>query len=260
MFRPSSEPVPPADPVTGALLDAALAVVRSGAQLTVAAVAARAGVSRGSVYRRWADGEALLDALVATGRLQAHPQAGPQARERILDAVGELLGRQGLSSTTIEDVARKADVGAVTVYRHFVDRTGLFRAFVAERTPRRLTGSFAPSGDPVADLTQLTQETLLFARDYRGLFLLLWSTEPEAVALLSLFRKGPESVRAMVARAVEAVAPDPTGRSLVAFQGLLLAFAWKGPVDVDEEARFLVTTFLHGVPRCAGPRASSPRS
>jgi AcrR family transcriptional regulator len=254
MSRPPAPASPSDDPVTGALLDAALAEVRSGAEPTVAAVAARAGVSRGTVYRRYADREALLEALVSTGRLQAHPQAGPQARERILDAVGELLGRRGLSATTIEDVARKAEVGPVTVYRHFGDRSGLFRAFVAERTPRRLATATAPGGDPVADLTQLTRETLLFAREYRGLFFLLWSTEPEAVALLSSSRKGTGSVRAMVARAVNAVAPDPTGRSLTAYTGLLLAFAWNGPVDVDAEARFVVTSFCHGVPHASGRR------
>jgi AcrR family transcriptional regulator len=247
--RTPSRSVPPDDPVTGELLDAALAVVRSEEQLTVAAVAARAGVSRGTVYRRWADREALLGALVATGRLEEQPQAEPQARARILDAVGELLGRQGLSATTLEDVARKAGVGAVTVYRHFGDRGGLFRAFVAERTPRRLAKPDAASGDPVADLTRFTRETLLFAREYRGLFLLLWSAEPEAVALLASLRMGPETVRAVMARAVEAIAPDPSGWNLRAFHGLLLAFAWNGPVDPDEEARFIVRTLLHGVRR-----------
>jgi AcrR family transcriptional regulator len=248
-FRGRPRPVPATDPATGALLDAALAVVRSGDPLTVAAVAALARVSRGTVYRRWAGREALLDALVATGRLPGHPAAGPQARERILDAVGDLLGRQGLSATTLEDVARKAGVGAVTVYRHFGDRSGLFRAFVAERTPRRLATTAGSGGDPVADLTLLTRETLLFAREYRGLFLLLWSPEPEAVALLADSRKGTDTVRRMMARAVDAVAPDPTGRNLVAYLGLLLAFAWNGPVEVDEEARFVVKAFLHGVSR-----------
>ena len=229
------------------LLGAALAVVRSGEQPTVAAVAAKAGISRGTVYRRFADREAVLEALVATGRIEAHPAAEREARERILDAVGELLGRQGLSATTIEEVARKAEVGAVTVYRHFGDRHGLFRAFVAERTPRRLAATKAASGDPVADLTTLTRETLAFARDYRGLFRLLWSPDPEAAELLASVRDGSPSVRSMMARAVNAVAPDPSGRNLLAYLGLTLAIAWTGPVDVDEEARFVVQTFLHGV-------------
>ena len=46
---------------------------------------------------------------------------------------------------------------------------------------------------------------------------------------------------------VNAVAPDPSGRNLLAYLGLTLAIAWTGPVDVDEEARFVVQTFLHGV-------------
>jgi AcrR family transcriptional regulator len=247
--RPPQGPGSPDDATTSSLLDAALAVVRSGADLTIAAVAARTGVSRGTVYRRYADREALLCALVATGRLEEAPLAGRDARERILDAVGVLLGRQGLGAMTIEDVAQEAETGTVTVYRHFGDRDGLLHAFVAERSPRRLATSAVPSGDPVADLTVLTRETLTFVRDNRGLFLLMLSQDPEAVAMLAPFRKSSTSVRAMIAAAVSAVAPDATGRNLLAYIGLLLAVSWAGPVDVEEDARFIVTTFLHGVPR-----------
>lgn len=249
MSRRTPQPLFPKDGSRDPLLAAAFSVVSSGAPLTVSAVAAEAGVSRGTVYRRFADRDALMAALVATGLLPEVPHAAPDARERILDAVGGLLGRQGLSTTTLEDVAREAKVGPVTVYRHFGDRMGLFRAFVAERTPRRLVTSVETSGDPVADLTALTRESLAFARDYRGLFLLMLSPDPEAAALLATLRKGTTSVREMMTRAAHAVAPDPTGRTVAAYMGILVAIAWMGPKDVDEDARFVVSTFLHGVAR-----------
>lgn len=241
---------PKEDAVAVALLDAALALHVEGSPPSLAAVAARAGVSRGTVYRRYADRDALLAALVATGRLAAAPPAERQARERILDAVAALLARQSLGETTLEHVAQEAQVGVVTVYRHFGDRGGLLRAFVAERTPRRLGASLRASGDPEADLRTLTRESIAFVRRYRGLMQLAWSTDPEAVALFAEVREGSTSVRELIGRAIDALAPDPSGRSRTAFYGLLLAVAWAGAAEPDDDAAFVIATFLRGV----GPR------
>lgn len=243
-------PKPP--PITDdALLDAAAGLVRSGAALTVAAVAAQAGVARGTVYRRWTDRDALVAALVATGRLAAEPQPEPDARERLLDAFGVLLRRQGLSGTTLDDVAREAGVGVVTVYRRFGDRRGLLQAFVAERTPRRLVASLpaTTAQAPEADILQLTRESLAFVREYGDLFRLAESRDPEAAALLAEIREGSTSVRALTERMIDGFFPDPTGRTVQAFYGILLAVAWGGTGTVEDDARFVVSTFLHGVSR-----------
>ncbi len=46
-------------------------------------------------------------------------------RERILEAALELFIRQGIRKTSIDDVADRAGVTRVTVYRHFSDRQQL---------------------------------------------------------------------------------------------------------------------------------------
>lgn len=240
----------PSDP--DPLLDAAAALVRRGEPLSVAAVAAEAGVARGTVYRRFADREALAAALLASGRVAAAPGAEPDARERILDAVAVVLQRKGLAATTLEEVAREAGVGAVTVYRRFGDRRGLLQAFVAERTPRRLVADLRTdgSGDRDAGLLRLAEESIRFFREYRELFLLSFSADPEARALVAEARGGPStSVRELTARYLAAWFPDPTGRTLAAFNGLTMSVAWSGTGEPAEDAAFVVATFLHGVSR-----------
>lgn len=246
---------PPKRSAAGAdpLLDAAAALARRGAALSVAAVARAAGVSRGAVYKRFAGRDALVAALAASGRAPAVTPP-PDARARILDAVGRVIQRSGLAATTLDAVAREAGVGAVTVYRRFTDRKGLLRAFVAERTPRRLADelAFDGSGDRDAGLFQLARETVAFVREHRALVAMMFSADPETQALLAEWRAGPTSVRALTQRFLDAHFPDPSGRTVLAFWGITLSLAWSAAGPVDDDARFIVETFLRGVAR---PRA-----
>lgn len=82
-----------ADRNVQAILDAAEELLRTQAPVTIAAVAAQAGVSRVTVYSHFATGEALLEAVVeravghATAALAAaDPQTGPA-----LDALARLV-------------------------------------------------------------------------------------------------------------------------------------------------------------------------
>lgn len=53
-----------------------------------------------------------------------------QRADRILDAAATLLVRWGFRKTTIDDVAREANVGKGTIYLHWRDKNELFRAAV----------------------------------------------------------------------------------------------------------------------------------
>lgn len=48
----------------------------------------------------------------------------------ILDAAYTLFLEFGLRKTTMEDVAKRANIGRITVYRHFADKPALFQAVV----------------------------------------------------------------------------------------------------------------------------------
>jgi AcrR family transcriptional regulator len=51
-----------------------------------------------------------------------------ETRQRIVDATIELHELQGAAQTTISEIAKRAGVGRVTVYRHFADEEQLFAA------------------------------------------------------------------------------------------------------------------------------------
>jgi AcrR family transcriptional regulator len=63
-----------------------------------------------------------------TYTLKARAQRQDETRQRIVDAAVELHQTIGPDATTITDVAERAGVGRVTVYRHFPDELALLRA------------------------------------------------------------------------------------------------------------------------------------
>jgi AcrR family transcriptional regulator len=69
--------------------------------------------------------------------------------ERILDAALELGAASGLRHLTMDDVARRAGVGRVTVYRRFGDRARLVDA-LAVRECRRCLATLAGAPDPAS--------------------------------------------------------------------------------------------------------------
>jgi len=77
--------------------------------------------------------------------------------ERILDAALALAAASGIRHLTMDDVARRAGVGRMTVYRRFGEREGLVEALSVREVRRCLTdldaaiGPGAPVADQVAD-------------------------------------------------------------------------------------------------------------
>lgn len=66
-------------------------------------------------------------------------------RARLLDVAYEVFAAEGLA-VPIDEIARRAGVGAGTVYRHFPTKEALFRAIIAARL-ERLTERAAVVGD-----------------------------------------------------------------------------------------------------------------
>src|SRR5437763_6993684 len=56
-------------------------------------------------------------------------------RERILNAAEEVFGKRGESAST-EEVARLANVGIATVFRHFPTKAALLEAVLVQRFDR----------------------------------------------------------------------------------------------------------------------------
>lgn len=94
---------------------------------SISRIATRAGVSRATFYRHFGSRERLLKAI------RREPPV--PARERILEAAAELLGRGGLHSFSMEELATAAGVSRATVYRLFPSKAALFGEIVRHYSP-----------------------------------------------------------------------------------------------------------------------------
>ncbi|MFI6600310.1 TetR/AcrR family transcriptional regulator [Nonomuraea sp. NPDC050536] len=72
------------------------------------------------------------------GRPPQDPARQLERAHRILDAVGELILRWGYDKTTIDDVAKQADVAKGTIYLHWKTRDELFAALLRRERVRML--------------------------------------------------------------------------------------------------------------------------
>jgi AcrR family transcriptional regulator len=89
------------------------------ATISVDDIAAQAGVSRATFYRLFDSRADLLDELGLEPDLAA--------RERILVAAGELVGRHGLAALSMDELAAAAGVSRASLYRLFPGKAALFR-------------------------------------------------------------------------------------------------------------------------------------
>jgi AcrR family transcriptional regulator len=66
--------------------------------------------------------------MARTYQLRARAERQDETRQRIVEAAIELHQTLGPDATTVTDIAERAGVGRVTVYRHFPDEAALFAA------------------------------------------------------------------------------------------------------------------------------------
>ena len=120
------------------ILDAAVRLIETRPEeFTMARVAAEAGLSRATVYRRFGSAEGLRSALRSAGVATA-PCDRSDPRARVLDAALAEFTRAGVHGATIQGIAERAGVSPMTVYNHFDDKEGLVFALISERGPSSL--------------------------------------------------------------------------------------------------------------------------
>ncbi|GGV04155.1 TetR family transcriptional regulator [Streptomyces litmocidini] len=141
------------------------------------------------------------------------------ARERILEATGELLATKDALAIPTRAICDRAKVGMPEIYRQFGDKQGLltavadigFARFLAEKRRNPLTG------DPVADLSAAWDSHVAFALRnphlYRLMFTPTGDAKPQAI----------KEAQAILLRAVERcrdagrlrMSPELAGRSIL---------------------------------------------
>lgn len=89
--------------------------------------------------------------------------------DRLLAVAREVFTEQG-ADASLRDVARRADVGLGTLYRHFPNREALLEALLRSgfSALTAKADELHPSGDPAAALIAWLHETIAFTHEYRG--------------------------------------------------------------------------------------------
>jgi AcrR family transcriptional regulator len=128
------------------------------------------------------------------------PPAAPRdsTDDRILDAALRSFETFGLRRTSMEDVARQAGLGRVTLYRRFRSRDALVGAVIL-REANRFLAELDARVAPLETLAERAEEGFVFTvramREHRLVTRLL-ATEPEAVLPYLTIEGGPLLVAA----------------------------------------------------------------
>jgi AcrR family transcriptional regulator len=109
------------------VVTAARRACADGQQPTMEGFAAAAGVAVRTLYRLFGSRQALLREAGCT--------PAPTARELILEAALELVGRHGLAELSMDQVALAAGVSRATLYRLFPGKSALFGGLVQAYSP-----------------------------------------------------------------------------------------------------------------------------
>lgn len=116
-----------------AALRAAEELGKDVADVPVTVIAARAGVSRSTLLRRFGGSRAALDEAVRARGID--PGGAPPVRTRALDAAASLIADNGLASATLEAIAARADCSLQSLYAIFGTRNELLRAVFERHSP-----------------------------------------------------------------------------------------------------------------------------
>lgn len=136
-------------------------------------------------------------------RLRRRAESQDRTRQKIVDAAIDLHQAKGLAATTMSDIAARARVGKVTVYRHFPDEAALVGACSGQyfqRHPLPDLGGWQSIEDPVERLRGGLRDTYRYHRE----------TEPMMTRIMAEARDLPvmEPYHAHWRRAAEILA-DP---------------------------------------------------
>lgn len=193
-------------------------------------------------------------------------QGAPSARERILDAALESFAEKGFSGTSTKEIARRAKVNEVTIFRQFRSKRALFAAVISEKSPV-LEIADRVSLDtrrPVEELLANNVRTVLrMLRANRHMYFVVlgdaWrQPKMRNLAYEEIVKKGVELVAALMKGLMDAgkirrMDPEIAARTLmgaVQFHFLTTEIMGGGPPSPDEEERMVrgfVSIFLNGV-------------
>lgn len=194
------------------------------------------------------------------------PGGAAKTRDKILNAALELFAEKGFSASTTKEIARRAKVNEVTIFRQFRSKRALFAAVVAERSPMlpiRERVSTDPSGSVDELLLGNVRVVLKMLRSNRHQFYIMMGDawrQPKirTVAYDESIKKGLEFVAALMKglmdagkmRRMDPMIPARTLMGAVQFYFLTTEILGEGTPEAHEEERIIrgfVSVFLDGM-------------
>lgn len=188
------------------------------------------------------------------------------ARERILDSALEAFAEKGFSGTSTKEIAKRAKVNEVTIFRQFRSKRALFAAVISERSPvLGIAGKVSfDTGSPVEELLANNVRTVLrMLRANRQVYFVVlgdaWrQPKMRSVAYEEVVKKGVGMVAGLMRALMDAgkirrMDPEVAAKTLmgaVQFHFLTTEIMGEGSPGPDEEERMVrgfVSIFLNGM-------------
>lgn len=135
----------------------------------------------------------------------------PRKDEQILCAAGRLFMAQGLKGTSMEQIAREANVSKLTLYRRYPDKASLFTDIIAERcqhyVPEDLFEANGSSAEEALTRFGIAFLSLITNRDSTNLGRVLAEESSHNSELCKLFfSHGPARIKKGLANLMEELA------------------------------------------------------
>jgi AcrR family transcriptional regulator len=134
-----------------------------------------------------------------TQREQARPQAS-HTREKIMAAALAVFSDKGFHGATVDEIADYAGLGKGTVYRHFVNKQGLFTELIRSKVAeleKAVTAAVDPEGDVLEIIETYLRTYFAFFDHNRDLYRVLiqeqsdFGAEVKALYIGNILRKVP---------------------------------------------------------------------
>lgn len=124
-----------------------------------------------------------------------------ETRQKLIDAVGRILTRDGFKQLGINTVAKEAGVSKVLIYRYFENFNGLLHAFAEQQEFWMSEGSFFPEFTEAGGIEELREATTKLFQNL--LSVLLKNKELQEVKRWELFESN--AIIAKVAETIESI-------------------------------------------------------